>query len=82
VLASATSNHQYIHDGINNLSRINKLGVCFRTGDNAGSFVDDGRALGLESAFTCDSLAYSVGLQGPHRAPARSVHSGNRVPEQ
>jgi len=38
--------------------------------------IDAGRAFCLESAFTCDSLAYSVGLQRAHRAPARSGSGG------
>ena len=37
----------------------------------------------LESAFTCDSLAHSVGLHGPHRAHTRlRVSSGaNPTPD-
>src|SRR6478672_5339532 len=43
--------------------------------ETANLIIDAGRAFRLESAITCDSLAYSVGLYGPHRAPARPVRS-------
>jgi small subunit ribosomal protein S21 len=45
---------------------------------NRASSIDAGRAFRLESAVTCDSLAYSVGLYGPHRAPRGPVHPANR----
>src|SRR3954447_4489999 len=80
VLASATADNQHIHDVINKWNRISRLGIDLETGFGAGSFVDAGRALCLESAFTCDSLAYSVGLHGPHRAPARSGSSAEPMP--
>ena len=35
------------------------------------SVIDGGRAFCLESAFTCDSLAYSVGLYGPPQSTTR-----------
>ena len=46
---------------------------------NRASSIDAEGAFCLESAFTCDSLAYSVGLYGPHRAP-RGSGSSPRTP--
>src|SRR5204863_9766922 len=63
VFAAASPDNEHIHEGINKSKRVSELGNAVATRSGAGSFIDAGRAFCLESAFTYDSVAYSVGLK-------------------
>ena len=65
MLAATAADHQHFHDAATKCRSAKSLKERNRLEGTGRSAVDGRAALCLESPFTCDSLAHSVGFKGP-----------------